>query len=71
MSQTNRRRTFGAAALLIVLAAAIAWYQFSPGVAPAGQPPLATLDATSLQALRADFNRDANLTRVIVLLSPT
>jgi hypothetical protein len=30
-----------------------------------------TLDAASLQALRADFNRDLDAVRLIVLLSPT
>jgi hypothetical protein len=59
------------AALLIVLAVLLLWYRFAPGNAPAGQPPLVTLDATSLQTLRADFNRDAKQTRLIVLLSPT
>lgn len=67
----NRRKTFGLAALAIVLVAAFGWYRFAPGEAPAGQPPLATLDSTSLQALRADFNRESSHARVIVLLSPT
>ena len=39
--------------------------------APAGQPPLAMLDAGSMSALRTDFNAAAGETRVIVLLSPT
>ena len=67
----NRRRTFGLVALAIALAAAIGWYRFAPGEAPAGQPALATLDSTSLQTLRADFNRESSHARVIVLLSPT
>jgi len=67
----NRRRTFGFTALAVVLAAAIGWYQFSPGEAPPGQSPLVTLDSTSLQGLRADFNRELTHTRIIVLLSPT
>jgi hypothetical protein len=66
----NRPRTFGLAAL-IVLAAALLWYRVTPGVAPPGQPPLVALDDSSLQSLRADFNRDVNLPRLIVLLSPT
>jgi hypothetical protein len=67
----NRRRTFGLLALLIILAAAFVWYRFTPGDAPPGQPALATVDTTSLQTLRADFNRDMNQARLIVLLSPT
>lgn len=66
-----RRRTFGLLALVIVLATAFVWYRFTPGEPPAGQPALVTLDATSLQTLRSDFNRDVNQYRVIVLLSPT
>jgi hypothetical protein len=67
----NRRNTFGLLALAIVLAATIGWYRLAPGTAPVGQPPLATLDSTSLQALQTDFNRESNHARVIVLLSPT
>lgn len=65
------RRTFALVTLSLVLAAALVWYRFAPGEAPRRQAPLVTIDATSLQTLRADFNRDANRTRVIVLLSPT
>lgn len=67
----NRRRTSVLVTLLIVLAAAVLWYRFAPGEAPPGQPALVTLDSTSLQTLRADFNRDGSQARVIILLSPT
>ena len=68
----NTRRVFGWVALLvIVIAAALVWYRFAPRRVPAGQPPLVTLDANSLQSLRADFNRDANQMRLIILLAPT
>lgn len=67
----NRRRTFGLLALLIVAAAALAWYRFAPGEAPTGQPSLVTVDAASLESLRADFNRDLSQVRLILLLSPT
>jgi hypothetical protein len=30
-----------------------------------------SLDSTALQALKADFNRDVDAVRLIVLLSPT
>jgi hypothetical protein len=36
--------------------------------APTGQPPLASMD---LATLRADFNRTADRTRLILLVSPT
>lgn len=67
----NRRRTLGILALVLVLVLGIAWFLFGPGETPAGQPPLVTLDSASLEALRADFNRGSNQTRMIVLLSPT
>ena len=67
----NARRTFSVAGLVVLIAAAVAWYRFAPGEAPPGQPPLVTIDATALEELRVEFNRNANETRVIVLLSPT
>jgi hypothetical protein len=39
--------------------------------APAGQPPLAEMDARSLEALQAEFNRAKDEYRVIALFSPT
>ena len=67
----NARRTFGIAGLVVLVTAALAWYRLAPGEAPVGQPPLVTIDAAVLESLKADFNRYANETRVIVLLSPT
>lgn len=67
----NNRRTLGVLAVIIVLVLGIAWFLLGPGDAPAGQPPLVTLELNSLEALRAQFNRDSNQARVIVLLAPT
>jgi hypothetical protein len=39
--------------------------------APAGQPPLAEMDAQSMEALKAEFNRAKDEYRVIALFSPT
>jgi hypothetical protein len=57
--------------LVVLIAAVVGWYRFAPGDAPAGQPPLVTMDAAALEGLKADFNWHSNETRVIVLLSPT
>ena len=66
----SRSRWPGAALLAFVAVAAL-WYFYGERRVPEGQPPLATLSAATLEALRADFNRDADRTRIIVLLSPT
>jgi len=69
----NRRKLL--LVFLVVLAAigggTFAWLRFATHDTPAGQPPLALLDAGSLATLKADFNRAAGETRMIVLLSPT
>ena len=62
----TRRRWWLLIPALIVGAAL--WYNFAGSTAPAGQPPLARMD---LAALKTEFNRAANQTRIIVLLSPT
>lgn len=67
----NARRTFSIAGLVVLLAAVAAWYRLAPGEAPAGQPALVTIASGMLEGLKAEFNRNANETRLIVLLSPT
>jgi hypothetical protein len=54
----------------IVLLAAIYFLQ-GPGTVPAGQPPLATLTSTNAGAFKSAFDADANLPRLVLLLSPT
>lgn len=56
---------------LVVVLATFGYRSFGTHNAPAGQPPLAHLDAGSIEALRADFNRAADGVRIIVLLAPT
>ncbi len=58
------------ALLVLVAMSAIAWYQSAPRV-PAGQPPLVTLDAASMEQFRADFNENSDRARIIVLVAPT
>jgi hypothetical protein len=57
--------------VLTAIAAASAYVGLATHETPAGQPPLAYLDPTSLAALKADFNGAAGETRIVVLLSPT
>jgi hypothetical protein len=65
------RRGWIAAGLVAVVLVALAQRQLGTHHAPVGQPPLAHLDAGSLDTLRTDFNRAAGEARIIVLLSPT
>jgi len=46
-------------------------YLTRTGHAPAGQPKLMELKASSLSTLQAGFNRESGKLRVILLLSPT
>lgn len=59
-----------AVALAAVLLAAIFFLQ-APGSVPAGQPPLTTLASANAAAFERTFDADANLPRLVLLLSPT
>jgi hypothetical protein len=59
------------ATILLLLGGGLAWLHYGSRETPAGQPPLTYLDQASLDTLKADFNRAAGGTRMIVLLSPT
>ena len=71
MSIVMTRRRIVIGTWLTVLLVALAWWRFGAHDVPSGQPPLATLDATTVSALREDFNAAAGQVRIIVLLSPT
>lgn len=59
---------FGVVAILILLGA---FYFFGHGTVPAGQRPLATLTSANAGAFKAAFDADADLPRLVLLLSPT
>lgn len=67
----TKRRRLAVIAVIVALLLAAAWYQFGGHRTAPGQPPLAELNAASLDQLRADFNAAADQPRMIVLLSPT
>lgn len=54
----------------IVLLAAIYFLQ-GPGAVPAGQQPLTMLTSANAGAFESAFDADANLPRLVLLLSPT
>jgi hypothetical protein len=65
----NRRRLIW---LIVFLAAgACVAYWLTRHETPPPQPPLVTIDAGALAALRAEFNAAQSHPRLIVLLSPT
>ena len=66
-----KRIKTAAIVLLVLLVAAFLWWRFGTRNVPDGQPPLATVDAGYLTALKDDFNRASGETRIILLLSPT
>jgi len=59
-----------AIAALALLGAALQYGLFSHQT-PQGQPPMAEIDARSLESLKDDFNAASGQFRLIVLLSPT
>ena len=58
-------------AATIFLAALAAALAGCSGQAPVGQPPLAEINGQALDALQAEFNRQASAFRIVLLLSPT
>lgn len=68
--QTLKVRRAGVAAALL-LSAIVAWRFRTASGSPARTPALRSIDATSLAAFQIEFNRAAESTRIILLLSPT
>ena len=68
----NMKRVWISLVIVVVLAIGgrLLWTGIT-GKTPPGQVPLVELNATALEALKADFNRASDSIRVIALLSPT
>jgi hypothetical protein len=56
------------AALLLLLAAAYLW---SPGSTPRGQAPLVKLSEGNFEEFEKAFDAEADVPRLVLLLSPT
>jgi hypothetical protein len=56
------------AAVFVLLAAAYLW---SPGSAPRGQAPVVTLSDGNFEEFESAFDAEADVPRLVLLLSPT
>lgn len=71
MVGTSKRNKFVILGVVAVLLVLISFFLWGPGTVPAGQPPLATLTSANVGAFEGAFDADADLPRLVLLLSPT
>jgi len=73
MNPTPARRLAAAGALAALLAvpAARALEPLQTHMTPPNQPPLGVIEGRDVTPVRELFNRDANVPRLLILLSPT
>lgn len=64
----KRRIVIGVVITVLLATAAYFW---GPGKAPAGQPPLITLSSENQSQFEAAFDADADVPRLVLLVSPT
>jgi hypothetical protein len=57
--------------VLALILVAAAFYLWTPGYAPPNQKPLVTLSPANVDALETAFDADADVPRLVLLLSPT
>lgn len=65
----GKRTVFLVAAAIVVLLLAV--YLWGPSSVPAGQEPLLTLSSANFSQFENAFDRDADVPRLVLLLSPT
>ena len=58
-------------ATIVILVALSAVYLWGPSSVPAGQEPLTVLSNAGLAEFASAFDRDAEVPRLVLLLSPT
>lgn len=58
----------GVVGVALLLGASYLW---GPGTVPAGQQPLVTLSSANVNAFETVFDADADMPRLVLLLSPT
>lgn len=65
------KKGFIAVSAVVVLGGLAAAYLWGPAAVPAGQEPLTVLSNANLREFASAFDRDANIPRLVLLLSPT
>ncbi len=60
-----------AVSAIVVLMGLAAAYLWGPAAVPAGQEPLTVLSKSGLSEFASAFDRDADVPRLVLLLSPT
>jgi len=65
----KKRAALLAATTILVLVAAV--YLWGPSTVPPGQEPLVTLTSTNFSEFENAFDRDTDVPRLVLLLSPT
>ena len=65
------KRKFAFGLIAIAIAGLVAWYLWSSGQTPPGQPPLTSLTRQNFNQFTRDFNSAAGEERLVLLLSPT
>ena len=65
----GKRTVFLAAAAIVALLLAV--YLWGPSSVPASQEPLLTLSSANFSQFENAFDRDADVPRLVLLLSPT
>ena len=55
----------------VIVAFLVAGYLWGPGTAPRGQEPLVSLSGQNFSEFEKAFDEDADVPRLVLLLSPT
>jgi len=55
----------------VIVAFLVAGYRWGPGTAPRGQEPLVSLSGQNFSEFEKAFDEDADVPRLVLLLSPT
>jgi hypothetical protein len=66
-----KRKQVIALMVVVIVVLSVAGYLWGPGAAPRGQEPLVSLSAQNFSEFEKAFDEDADVPRLVLLLSPT